>query len=125
MGTLIGLVLGVGLLLIVRSTGGSPVTDPAAGRAAGGWRQRRTDLLRQAGIEGVSHAQLVILQVISAGAATVLVLVVSGAVTVALAFAVIAFRAPPAVVRRLRDRRVTELREVWPEVVDNLASAVR
>lgn len=125
MGAFIGLVLGVGLLLIVRSTG---TRRPAAAGPTSGsrrWRQRRADLLRQAGIEGVSHAQLIAIQMLTAAAALVLVLVVSGAITVALAFAVIGFRGPLAVVRRLRDRRVVELREVWPEVVDNLASAVR
>jgi tight adherence protein B len=124
-GALIGLLLGVGLLLIVRSTG-TPPTPRRAERAGGGrWRQRRSDLLRQAGIQGVSHAQLVGLQVLAAVAAAALLLLVSGTLTVALAFGVIAFGGPAAVVRRLRDRRVVELREVWPEVVDNLASAVR
>lgn len=124
MGALVGLILGVGLLLVVRSTG-TPLTPGRPGSGLGGWRGRRTDLLRQAGIEAVSHGQLLALQVLSAVTATVVVLLVSRTTTVALAFGIIAFRAPPAVVRRLRDRRMVELREVWPEVVDNLGSAVR
>jgi tight adherence protein B len=124
-GALIGLLLGVGLLLIVRSTGPVPAAAPARIRAARGWRQRRTDLLRQAGVEGVSNAQLLVLQVLTAATAGAVVVLVSGAITVASAFSVMAFRAPPAVLRRLRDRRMVELREVWPEAVDNLVSAVR
>ncbi len=125
MGAVIGLILGVGLLLIVRGTAVRPARENDASGSLGPWWRRRTDLLRQAGIEGVSTAQFVVLQLISAVAATVIVLLVSGSTTVALAFGAIAFRAPPAVARRLRDRRVVELRDVWPEVVDNLASAVR
>jgi len=122
-GALLGLMLGVGLLLVVRSFG-----RPAArGRPprTDGWAQRRADMLRQAGIEGVSHRQLLALQVISSLIALLVVLLVSGTATVAVAFAVFGAQAPTAVVRRLRGRRVVELREVWPEVVDNLTSAVR
>ncbi len=123
MGALLGLVLGVGLLLVVRSVG-RPARSARPAKA-GGWAQRRTDLLRQAGIEGVSHLQLVMLQVICCVTALLVVLLVTGAVTVALAFALFGAQAPTAVVRRLHSRRVVELREVWPEVVDNLTSAIR
>jgi tight adherence protein B len=51
-------------------------------------------------------------------------LVVSHAPAVALAFAVFAGVAPLALVRHRRRQRTAELRELWPEVVDNLASAV-
>ena len=46
-------------------------------------------------------------------------------VTVALRFAVFGFCLPVIVVRRLRRRRQGALRELWPEAIDNLASAVR
>jgi tight adherence protein B len=53
------------------------------------------------------------------------VLLTTGTVTISLAFAVFGFVLPYAQVRRLAARRQADLREVWPEVVDNLGSAVR
>ena len=53
------------------------------------------------------------------------VLVVSRTPPVATAFALMAAYAPIAVVRGRAARRRRELAEVWPEAVDNLASAVR
>lgn len=124
MGALLGLALGVGLLLILtggKSSGRRRGTSGPMGR----WRQRRAELLTQAGIEAVTPAQLLVLQVISAVTATAVVLLVSGAATISLAFAVFGFQGPLMLVKRIRQRRVSELREVWPEVVDNLTSAVR
>jgi tight adherence protein B len=57
--------------------------------------------------------------------ALVVVLLATGTVTVSLVFAVFGFALPHVQVRRLAARRRADLREVWPEVVDNLASAVR
>ncbi|MEJ7741188.1 MAG: hypothetical protein WKF73_00810 [Nocardioidaceae bacterium] len=53
------------------------------------------------------------------------VLVVSRTPPVAVAFALIAAYLPIAMVRGRARRRRRELAEVWPEAVDNLASAVR
>ncbi|WP_233489126.1 type II secretion system F family protein [Blastococcus sp. TF02-09] len=55
----------------------------------------------------------------------VVVLLTTGTVTVSLAFALFGFALPYAQVRRLAAKRQADLREVWPEVVDNLSSAVR
>jgi tight adherence protein B len=44
---------------------------------------------------------------------------------VSLAFGLFGYLLPHAQVRRLAGKRRADLREVWPEVVDNLASAVR
>jgi tight adherence protein B len=121
MGALLGLMLGVGLLLVLRSR--TPRGSRPARRA--GWLHRRTELLRQAGVEGVTGLQLLALQLGAALAAALIVIVVSRSVVVSAAFSVFGFLGPRAVVTRLRNRRATELREVWPEVADNLASAVR
>lgn len=82
-------------------------------------------MLREAGLDSVSPVQLVVIQALGAGIVLFVVLLISGTVAVAVAFGVFAFRGPPALVRRLRNRRVIELRELWPEIVDNLSSAVR
>ena len=121
MGALCGLLLGLGLLLIWRSGPRAPERTP--GRPS--WSHRRRERLRQAGVTAVSPAQFVVLSVIAGLVAGVVVLVITQAVTVALCFAVFGALAPEVVVRRLRLRRQVALRELWPEAVDNLASAVR
>ncbi len=55
----------------------------------------------------------------------VVVLLTTRTVTVSLVFALFGFAMPLLQVKRLANRRGADLREVWPEVVDNLASAVR
>ncbi|MGX5653898.1 type II secretion system F family protein [Geodermatophilus nigrescens] len=119
-GALLGLLLGVGLLLVWRSGPRAP-QRPATPRPPG----RRARLLAEAGLTGINPAQLVALQVLLGVLATVVVLLTTGTVTVSVAFGVFAAALPHVQVRRLAARRRADLREVWPEVVDNLASAVR
>lgn len=121
MGALVGLMLGVGLLLVWQS-----FTVPVARRTDRGHEHDRlADLIAEAGIEAVTSRQLL---VSCAGAGTFVALaflVASRTWPVALAFGAFAAYAPVALVRfRARQRR-SELRELWPDAVDNLASAVR
>jgi tight adherence protein B len=118
-GAFVGLLLGVGLLLIWRS---GPRAPQRTGRAK---RDGRTELLHQAGVEGVGSAQLLGAQVLCALIAAGAVLLLTAATTVAMCFGVFAFFLPIVILRRLRRRRQVALRELWPEAVDNLASAVR
>ena len=97
-----------------------------ATRRASGWTDRVQDVLVQAGV-AVGHARRR-----SSGASVVTALLVGTAVSavtrapaIAACFAVIAGAAPAALVRSRARRRRTALREVWPEVVDHLASGVR
>jgi tight adherence protein B len=55
----------------------------------------------------------------------VIVAGVSRSAPIGVVFGGFAGYSPIALVRRRRRQRSTELREVWPDVVDNLASAVR
>lgn len=121
MGALLGLALGTGLLLMWRS--GS--RRGSAGAAPVAWTRRRTTLLRQAGVTGVESHHLLILQFATALVSFVVVLLVTASVSIAGCFTVFGFAAPVVLVSRLRRRRTTALREVWPEVVDDLTSAVR
>ncbi len=121
MGALLGLTLGVGLLLVWRSGSRRGVSRPSSRH----WSERRTLLLRQAGVGGVGSGQLLVVQGGSAGAAFVIVLLATASTSIAACFSVFGFAAPIAMLSRLRRRRTTELREIWPEIVDNLASAVR
>lgn len=122
MGALLGLVLGVGLLLIWRSGARAPVrTNPSRPT----WTTRRRDLLRQAGVDGVGPGQLLAAQLLCAAIAFVVVVAVTQTFAVAACFGVFGLLLPVLVVRRMRHRRQGVLREVWPEAIDNLASAVR
>ncbi len=122
MGALLGLLFGLGLLLVWRS---GPRRPEPAGGAGPSWRQRTADLLVQAGIEGVTPGQLVGASVGLGVTAFVLVLGTSRVPIIAGLFGVFAAGLPLLLVRRRRSQRVLELREVWPEAVDNLASGVR
>jgi tight adherence protein B len=119
-GALLGLLLGIGLLLIWRSGSRAPRRRPGPRRAG-----RRAELLASAGLTGINPAQLLALQIGLGALVLVVVLLTTGTVTISLAFAVFGFVLPAAQVRRLAGKRQADLREVWPEVVDNLASAVR
>jgi len=86
---------------------------------------RRNELIKQAGVEWVSSAQLMGMQLSAALLVLLIVQVLTSTIAVGCCFAVFAFVAPVAVIRRMRQRRQVALRELWPEAIDNLASAVR
>jgi tight adherence protein B len=121
MGALLGLLFGTGALLVVRSFG----TPQPSRRRRGSRRERITEMLAQAGIESVTPGALL---ASCAGVGAVVLaamLLVSRSPAIAGAFGLLATWTPIAIVRyRVRQRRA-ELRDLWPEVVDNLASAVR
>lgn len=122
MGAVIGLIGGLGLLLIWRSGPRAPRRNPSG---APGFAQRRRDMLRQAGVEGVGPNQLLAVQVLAGLIALVLVAAITRTISVAVCFGVFGCFLPVVIVRRMRRRRQVALREVWPEAIDNLASAVR
>lgn len=130
MGAFTGAVVALGLLMIWHGLRAPASVSHAAANADQQVGRRRPlaalhDLLAAAGVENVSPRQLVT----SAMAIGVLVAIVflglSETWPIALAFGCFAGAAPFTLVRyRARVRR-RELRELWPDVVDNLASAVR
>jgi tight adherence protein B len=120
MGVLVGLGVGVGLLLVWSSF--ALPRRPARVRRA---RGRVGELLARAGLGHVSPSAFVVLCVVCGVAALLLMEVVSGTPPVALLFGVMAGVLPVLVVSGRARRRQRELAEVWPEAVDNLASAVR
>jgi tight adherence protein B len=121
MGAFLGLLLGLGGLLIHRAR----TASPARTTTGASWQDRSRELLLQAGIEGVSPAQLLSVSVALGLGTFVLVLGTSRVLIIALAFGGFASLLPATLVRRRRAQRAVELREVWPEAVDNLASGVR
>ena len=120
MGALIGLGFGIGLMLIW-SVGALPRREGQRPTR----KQHLRELLDQAGLESVSAGAFVVLALILGAAAALVVYAVSQTGPVALAFGAMAAWLPVAVVTSRRRRRLREYAEVWPEAVDNLASAVR
>jgi tight adherence protein B len=121
MGAALGLMAGAGLLLIWQAFTGPPLVRRRSASAS----SRLSELLHSAGISSVSPVGLVSLCACGGVVAGAAVLVVSRTPPVAAAFGLMAAYAPVAVVRSRARRRRRELAEVWPEAVDNLASAVR
>lgn len=118
MGLALGLLGGTGLLLIWLA-----VTSPAPGRPARPGRLRA--LLDSAGLGSTSVGGLLAVVAVSGGVAFLAVQLLSRTVTVAAAFGLLGAYLPVALVAGRARRRQRELAEVWPEAVDNLASAVR
>jgi len=120
----IGLLLGVGLFFIWWSCW-PPDPGPARVRSRPGVTARLGDEIAQAGLSSLTPASLIAL---SLGAAVLVFLVfvsITRVVPVGLAFAVIAGWAPVVVVRMRARKRRGQLRDLWPDAVDNIASAVR
>ena len=119
MGALVGLGVGVGLLLVWSAFFVPP--QPRTARRRG----RTAELLARAGLGEVSITGFLVLCAVAGALTAFVVQVVSRTPPVALAFGLIGGYLPVAVVSGRARRRQRELAEVWPEAVDNLASAVR
>ena len=120
MGAFLGLMLGLGLLLIWHGLSATQARRPHRPPF-----ERTRERLVQAGLPSVSPAQLFALQGLAAVLVGVLGLALTRSVSVSLVFAVFAGALPRLIVSRLRHKRQADLRELWPEVVDNLTSGVR
>ena len=118
MGAVLGLLLGVGLLLIWSAfQAPAPRPEPRPSRLR--------PLLSSAGLGDVSVTGFALVCGVCALVTTAVVLVASRTVPVALVFGAMGGYLPVAVLNARARRRQREFAEVWPEAVDNLASAVR
>jgi len=120
MGAFVGLLLGIGLLLVWQGCTARPRPPRKHARS-----DRIREELAQAGLTGISAGQLIALQALSAFLVGLVGVVLSHSISVSLIFALFAVAGPPLLVSRLRQRRQSDLRDLWPEVVDNLTSGVR
>ena len=120
MGAFLGLLFGLGVLLIWHGVTARPAPKTARKRS-----DRTREHLIQAGLPGVSPTQLIALQVLAAMLVGILGLTLTGSLSVSAIFALFAAAVPRMIVSRLRHKRQADLRELWPEVVDNLTSGVR
>ena len=119
----VGLILGIGLFCIWWSFW--PRQEPSGAPRKAGLTSRLSDELAQAGYDAVTPRSLLGASVM----AFVLVFLVFAATTqvvpIALCFALMAAYAPILLVRIRARRRCAVMRELWPDVVDNIGSAVR
>ncbi|WP_353650797.1 type II secretion system F family protein [Nakamurella sp. A5-74] len=120
MGAFIGLCAGIGLLLVWHG-----FAVPTLPRSSKPFAARTKDQLDEAGLTGVSPLQLYVGQILAALVVATLTLVVTRSIAVSVVFAIFGATVPRLLVNRLRRRRQADLRELWPEVVDNLTSGVR
>lgn len=116
MGTLIGLLFGLGVVLIV--WGVRSPRQPVK-------RTAPHPLLARAGLTDISFGGLVSVCIASGLAGALVMLVISQVPAVALVFGLLAAGLPVAVVKARATRRRNEHAELWPDIVDNLASSVR
>lgn len=122
MSTILPLMFGAGLLCIWWSFWPREATPRRSGASL---RERLDDEVAQAGLTGLTSARLIWLAV-ALGAVVILIVMAATAVpAIALAFGAIAAYGPIALVRARARRRRTQLRDLWPDVVDHIASAVR
>jgi tight adherence protein B len=118
MGAVLGLLFGVGLILVWSAFWAPQPRRPAR-------TSRLRPLLGSAGLGEVSVPGFVVVCAVCALVATTVVFVASRTLPVALVFGAMGGYLPVAVLRGRARRRQREFAEVWPEAVDNLASAVR
>lgn len=122
MSLLLGLALGAGLLLIWWSCWPRRRPETTGRRRRLG---RLEQLLAEAGHQRVGVSGAVTAMVSCAVIAFLVVLVITRAVPVALCFALFAAAVPIVVLRWQVRKRQAVLREIWPDAVDHLRSAVR
>lgn len=123
-GPLLGLLLGMGLFCIWWST-----WVPQAGAGARARRPGLTDRLQddlvQAGYDGMGQRSLLSACMVAFVLVFLIVVAGTGVVPVSLCFAAMAGYVPLALVRMRARRRRAVMRDLWPDAVDNIASAVR
>lgn len=119
MSAVLGLSLGAGLLLIWWSFW------PPKARAT----QRRPSkahlLLARSGIQRITVSGVVTLSCLLGAVVFLALTVMTGAAPIGFCFALFAAAAPWGALSWQAKRRQTALREIWPDAIDNLRSAVR
>lgn len=122
MGLFLGALLALGLLLIWSTLWEAP-PKPKTNRPT--WSQRwREDLVR-AGLEMISPQALIGICIGVGFACALVVVSLSGSVPISVAFGGVAGTLPRSFVVGRARKNSTVRREVWPDVVDHLASGVR
>lgn len=120
MGALLGLTVGIGLVLICWW-----YIEPVRGPV---WNTRRSRVRAKLGEAGLAHVHPGVLVAVSAGVAVfvaALVTLISGVWSIGIVLGAYGSILPITYVQGRARRRAREHAELWPDAVDNLASAVR
>jgi tight adherence protein B len=120
MGALVGLGVGLGLMSIWAAFA-LPRSPRPESRTPGALAR----LLGRAGLGDVTPAGVVVLCAVLFAVVFAVVQAVSRTAPIAFVFAAMAAYAPILLLGQRAARRLRDFAEVWPEAVDNLASAVR
>ncbi len=118
MGALVGLMFGLEVFALWRSPSPARTSRPR-------WSERIDETLLRANVESVSAAQLLVVSAVLAGFTFLLTWAISQSPPIGVAFACFSSLAPLSLMRWRARQRSAELRELWPEVTDNIASGVR
>jgi tight adherence protein B len=122
-GLVVGLLLGCGLFCLWWSAW-VPEAKPAGPRRVS-LMERLYDELVQAGYQSLGPRSLLVACALSFVLVGLVVLATTAVAPVALCFALMAGYGPFGVVRMRARRRRSNLRELWPDAVDNITSGVR
>jgi tight adherence protein B len=125
MGAVVGLCFGVGAFLVWWSCWAPPRGDTPVTSLRDRLPERLQDVLTQAGLRGVAPGPL-LLTAAGLGALVGLgTVTVSQSPPIAVSFGLLAAWTPVLLIRLRAHQRRVVLRELWPEVVDNLSSGIR
>lgn len=119
MSVILGLALGAGLLLIWWSfwPRKAKPSDPIPSKAQ--------QLIARSGIARITVPGVVTLSLVLAFVVFISLTALTGAVPIGVCFGLFAAAVPWAALSWQASRRQTALREIWPDAIDNLRSAVR
>jgi len=120
---IIGLLVGTGLFCVWWSFW--PVDPPSTAPHRPGVRERLQDEITQAGYTSVSPANVLAACTLGGVLVFTIVSATTRVIPVALCFAAMAAYGPLALVRMRARARRAHLRDLWPDAVDNITSAVR
>jgi len=122
-GIAVGLLLGIGLFCIWWSFW--PRQQPSGPSRKSGLVSRLSDELAQAGFNALTPRSLLGACVMASAMVFVVFAATAKVVPIAVCFGLMAGYAPIMLVRMRARKRRSVMRELWPDVVDNIGSAVR
>lgn len=120
MSAVVGLLAGMGLFLIWNACWSEPARRSTVGKSS-----RIERLLQRAGVAHVTPISLVFSAAGLAFLVALATFVFTGAPAIALCFGLFSGYVPFALLNRRARRRAAVMRELWPDVVDHLRSAIR